>query len=161
MNRLKKPREITKNAFTVRLKNNAVLSALKELFGTRIYGTVGELINRCIEVGADNLYRKLYNGNLYESEGIPAASPSSTPQSAEDIRHALREIKNTTDDVFVVLNLLEYMLTTLYNVTAAKVAGTPVSEDMMRTGLLAAMPEEIEGIKREIVAQYSRKTEEK
>ncbi len=146
-----------KNYFTVRLSDTNTLSSIEELLATKLYASGNILLNRAVEIGISEIYAKVFarNGTVSAAQ----AGNGTGPQPAGDLERMVKQNILTLDDVFVILNILEYMTSTLYNIELAKINNLPVSDDMVRSGVFSDLPDNLQAVKNELMARLNKRGE--
>ena len=60
-----------------------------------------------------------------------------------------------------MLNVLETMITTLYNIEHARIRGEQVSTELMDVGYYAQLPADFQAVKDELINRMNKKNEDK
>ena len=148
-----KKQDIKKNVFTLRVSDGETLRLIEELLGSKLYESKNDLLNRALSVGAEELHAQVF----LKKRKSAGAAVSIDDNTKDELLRKLEQIHINTEDTFVLLNILEFLIATLYNVEALERSGTKVSEDMMRSGLLSELPENLADVKKDIIERYARR----
>lgn len=138
-----------KNAFTLRITDAKTLAIFDDLLATKAFESKNVLANKIIAFGIKDFAAMYLPG--YKSKQPTAVAP------AQDSK-TLKQVKATTDDVHVMLMIVERMLATLYNVKALELQGEKVSAEEYNTGMLSDLPQDYAEMKDEIIRMRVRRT---
>jgi hypothetical protein len=147
-----KKEDTSKNYFTVRVSDATTLGLLYDLFYTNAFESMNVLLNKIIDVGIVDFARK------YLHKHIPTTPANQSSATIHDIPRALKQVEHTTDDMFVMAGISEYMLTTIFNVKYAELSGQKVSAEDLHSGIYSELPPNLQAIKQEIVRQHSKRS---
>lgn len=145
-----KTRKIT---HTVRIYDEQMLDYIDELLGAGFFASKNEIINRAVEYGLPLIYSELFGKKV-------ASGAQNVRQSdidfGEQMRKDLREMRLTLDDLFVVMNIIEYITTTSFNLKLAELNGIAVADDDVRSGIYSQLPQQLQEVKNEILQRKSK-----
>lgn len=139
-----------KNAFTLRITDAKTLSIFDDLLATKAFESKNVLANKIIAFGIKD-FAAMYMLPGYKSKQPTAVAPARDSKT-------LKQVKATTDDVHVMLMIVERMLATLYNTKALELQGEKVSFEEYNTGMLSDLPTDYEEMKDEIIRMRVRRT---
>lgn len=143
-----------KNAFYVRIYDDDVLTGVYELFATKQFDSMNDLLCKALSIGIDKMYLAYGKKRALSSVGDPSVPET---EKTEEILRRLKNMEMTINDLFVMLSVIENMETTLYNVEAAKSSGEAVSAELMDSGYFSALPERYQAIKDKLIARIEKK----
>ncbi|MDR3262964.1 MAG: hypothetical protein LBT30_01475 [Clostridiales bacterium] len=147
--------KLKKIQHTVRIYDDDLLSYIEELHQTKQFNSRNDVINKGIEFGIPMLYKEIFGKRLKE---FGALLPARDTENEQLVVKKLKEISLTTDDIFIVLNLLEYLTTTIYNIELSKLNGISITDDEVRSGLLSELPSNLQKVKDEVVKRHNKKS---
>lgn len=137
------------NRLTVRLADVKTLSLFNELLNTKAFESKNVLANKIFAVGIERLADLYLPGHKSKQPAVIAP--------AQDNK-MLKQVKATTDDVHVMLMIIERMVATLYNTKALELQGEKVSAEEYNTGMLSDLPNDYEEMKNEIIRMRVHRT---
>lgn len=147
-----------KDAFdiTLRIHNAATYELINEL--AEAYKNRTTVLNECLNVGAPIVYERFFHRKALTLQGREntKADDIDVAEALNSTARQIREMRLTQDDLYVMINNLEYMLATLYNTRLAELSDNPVSAEMVRQGLMSELPEELRTVKNELQQKYSK-----
>lgn len=150
-----------KNDFHIRIYDAETVKSINELITTKRFSSVNELMNKAINIGIEKIYldfgKKKALGKTY-------APPEETDsQRIDNIDHKLNKLRLTMEDILILLNAVELLTASNFNLYKAALLGEPVSEELIDSGHYAEPPEAYVRLKEQIAQRYSRqfKREEK
>lgn len=146
------------NAFYVRVYDDDILTSLYELFDTKQFDSMNDLMNKALSIGIEQIYLTFGKRRALTSS-IEPVIPNT--ENSKEILRRLKDMELTTNDLFVILNVLEVMITTLYNVEVAKNNGEPVSAELMDSGYFSTLPERYQGIKDTLIRRIEKKNQKR
>jgi len=149
-----KKKDIKKNYFTLRINDAETLTLMEELWAAKLYESKNDLLNRALRIGMEELHRKTFKSRRMFDAEVAGILDEDTKN---DLIKRLEQIYNGVEDTFVMMTILEYLISTLFNVKALELLGEKVSNEMMLTGLLAELPKALAGIKKEIIGRSQKK----
>lgn len=141
------------NSFRIRVYDDELLTSLYELARLKEFASMNELICTALGIGVEKMYiergkRKAFSANdVEESDGA---------KLIELIKRSKDAIK-TLDDVFVMLNVVEMLMSTLYNIELNKIVGETVSRELIESGYLSDLPSNIRRVKDSLVKRLAKK----
>ncbi len=144
----KKAENTMQNRLTLRIGDRATLMLFNDLFNTGIWESRNVLANKILAHGIQSF------GQRYLGGSAVTIVKNKTVDSNRD----LKQIRATTDDMHVILTILERLVACLYNVKVAEITGEKVSPEEMTSGLLAELPDEFQTMKDEIIRMRAKRT---
>ena len=136
----------------LRLNNLDVLKMIEEIDGANIYKSKNELINKMLEYGAPEVYNRVFGKNTY-TKLTGSSSVEVLMQKIDDIETRQKKSAGTTNEIFSLLSIIEFLTTTLLNIEIAKSKGETVSEENINAGLYAVLPEKLEALKSQLLGK--------
>lgn len=147
-----------RNQFPLRIYHEDVLITLEELYATNQFESMNDLLNRAVKIGAEEIYKSFgKRGALGESE----LAGENLKSILDELSHHERRTSLTVDDIFVMLNVLETMVSSLYNIENARIRGEQVSAELMDVGFYAQLPKDFQLVKDELIRHMNKKNEDK
>ena len=146
------------NAFYIRVYDDDILTSLYELFDTKQFDSMNDLMNKAISIGIEQIYLTFGKRRALTSSIEPVIPNTET---TKEVLHRLKDMELTTNDLFVILNVLEVMITTLYNVEVAKNNGESVSAELMDSGYYSTLPEQYQSIKDTLIRRIEKKNQKR
>ena len=146
------------NAFYIRVYDDDILTSLYELFDTKQVDSMNDLMNKAISIGIEQIYLTFGKRRALTSSIEPVIPNTET---TKEVLHRLKDMELTTNDLFVILNVLEVMITTLYNVEVAKNNGESVSAELMDSGYYSTLPEQYQSIKDTLIRRIEKKNQKR
>lgn len=146
-------KDIKKNNFLVRIQDDDILSYIYDLLNSGIFASQNELLNRCLEAGVPEVYKEQFQrypkGCARDGETI----------EEQKTQKELKELRLTVDELFVLMNISESLLATLYNTKLKEIEGESITSEMFDSGLLADLPPVLAEAKQELVKRHLKKGE--
>ncbi len=146
------------NAFYVRVYDDDVLTSLYELIDTKQFDSMNDLMNQALSIGIEKIYLTFGKRRALTS-AIEPVIPNA--ENTKEVLHKLKSMELTINDLFVILNVLEVMITTLYNVEVAKNTGESVSAELMDSGYFSTLPEQYQSIKDTLIRRIEKKNQKR
>ena len=143
-----------KNDFRVRLYDLEIVKSIDELMNTGNFESMNELLGYAIGYGIEKIYLE-YGKKKMLSQAIPAELPQD--ERLRKIERILADIKIMLEDIFVMQNAEEALLSTLYNVERAKNVGEEVTSELMDRGFLSQLPLFVADVKNTLIERLKRK----
>ena len=100
-----------KNTFYVRIYDDDILTSVYELFETKQFASMNDLMNKALALGIEKIYLT-YGKRRALSSAIEPETPAS--ESLEKVSQQLRNMELTINDLFVMMNVLEIMLSLIH-----------------------------------------------
>lgn len=147
-------KDIKKNSFFVRIYDDDLLTSIYELEKTGQFKSMNDLLCQALAIGIEKMY--LTYGKK-KSLGDMREPTISSVQKIDELLYRVQNMELTSNDLFVMMSVLEVMITTLYNVEAAKSSGEPISAELMDSGYFSALPERYQEIKDKLIIRIERK----
>ena len=141
-----------KNDFHIRIYDAETVKSINELITTKRFSSVDGTEKIYLDFGKKKALGKTY------------APPEETDsQRIDNIDHKLNKLRLTMEDILILLNAVELLTASNFNLYKAALLGEPVSEELIDSGHYAEPPEAYVRLKEQIAQRYSRqfKREEK
>ena len=151
---MKRTQDKQKNAFFVRIYDDETLQSIYELFGTKQFDSMNDLLNRAVRAGIEQIYLDYGKRRVLPFTGEPTEQPN---VRLEAIEKKLKEMSLSLDDVLVLMSMVEMLTSTLYNVETARVKGEPVDAELIESGYFSTLPEQLQGIKDKLIERMQKK----
>lgn len=135
------------NSFHIRVYDDDVLTSIYELFATKEFPTMNDLLNRALAVGIEEIYKKYGKRKAL----APATDPVRDLRGVEELLKRVKSTEATVDDLFVMMSIIEMLATTLFNAQRARSAGEPVSVELLDSGYFSTLPENLQAVKDELI----------
>lgn len=147
-----KKNDIKKNRFLIRINDDDTLTYFYDLLNSGLFSSQNELLNRCLERGVPEIYKEYF-------KNYPKGFERASALEMEEVRtqKELKELRLTVDELFVMMNILESLVATIYNAQLKAIDGEPITVDMFESGLLADLPEYLASVKNEMVMRHMKK----
>lgn len=143
-----------KNSFHLRIYDVEVLKSLNELFEVGGYKTMNELLNYVLSVGTEKIYLEFGKRKLFtQSFSYPEKSDS---KKLDDIHHELGKQKLMQEDMFILMNSIEAIVASVFNMQRANAVGDPLSAELIDSGYFNTLPDVFKDIKDNLVARFNR-----
>lgn len=120
--------------FKLRIYDDTVLQLVKGLRGKGKYRTYNDVFNAAIKSGLPALTKQAQKEHYAEEDIFR-------------IVKMLKELLLTVDELFVGAAINERLLATIYNIEAYRAEGETVTKEQFDSGILSALPKEIQEIK--------------
>ena len=144
------------NAYKVRIYYDPLFQAVEDLYKSGQFESRNDLLNRAIENGIAELYRE-YGIDYETREPVVPPLVEEVKSTLEEVRQKQRTLERLTNDVFVMMSVLETMITTMYNIEAAKLKGKKVDGALMDTGYYSELPKSFQEVKDALIRRLDRK----
>lgn len=144
------------NSFHIRVYDDDVLTSIYELFSTKEFPTMNDLLNRALAVGIEEIYKKYGKRKALAAE----TEPMRDLRGVDELLRRVKSTEMTVDDLFVMMSIIELLATTLFNAQRARTAGEPVSVELLDSGYFSTLPENLQAVKDELIRrrEKSKKT---
>lgn len=142
------------NSFRIRVYDDELLTSIYELARLKEFDSMNELICTALGIGIEKMYVERGKRKTFQNNDI--VEKSSDTKLNELIKCSNANTK-TLDDVFVMLNVVEMLMSTLYNVKLSDLKGESVSSEMVESGYLSELPENIRRVKDSLVKRLAKK----
>ena len=131
------------NRLTLRIDSVQTMEMLNDIDKVGAYRSRNEIINRALDIGIPALNEAVFGKKLGKTQG-----------NVQDMKD-LQGIKNILVQQSITLNVLENLLSFLYNVEVAKADGVEITSEFIESGCLEQLPENIAEVKKEMTkAEY-------
>lgn len=151
---MKKTQDKRKNAFWLRVYDDETLQSIYELFDTKQFDSMNDLLNRAVSAGIEKIYLEYGKRRVLPFAGEPTEQPN---VRLEAIEKKLKEMSLSLDDVLVLMSMVEMLTSTLYNVTVARSKGEPVDATLIESGYFSTLPEQLQEIKDRLIERMEKK----
>lgn len=132
---------------TIRLKDEDTRQRLEKAFVSGGYDSYNQLINDALDRGLREI--------LSETR---ESKPETTSKEVSTQTAILKSIESTIDEVYVLQNIIEALLATLYNIERTKISNETVDLFLFDSGLLSKLPEQWNEAK---IKKHREKTKQK
>lgn len=144
-----------KNSFHVRIYDAELLKSLNELLATEKYESMNELMNCALGVGVEKIYLEFGKRKLFtQAREIPEMPDG---KKLDKIEAKIEKLRILQEDMFILMNSIEALAASVFNVQRAAINGETVSSEMMESGYLTKLPAAYSEIKDNLVARFNRK----
>ena len=144
-----------KNSFHLRVKDAEVLKSLNELFATGKFESMNDLLNQAVGIGLEKIYLEFGKRKaLAQPLQLPEVPDS---QKLDDLDHKLNQMRLLEEDIFILLNSVEGLVASVYNVQRAGVKGEAITEELIDSGHLASLPQSYQEIKDRLTERLNRR----
>ena len=151
---MKKTQDKKINSFHVRIYDDELLTELYALAELKEFSSMNELMNTALSIGIEKMY--LDRGKR-KSFAESKSQPTTPTANFDEMLKKLKGAELTLDDIFVMMNVMEMLLTTLYNNEVMKIKGEPVGIELLESGYMAQLPENIQQVKDKLIRRLSKK----
>lgn len=127
-----------------------------ELIATKVFASKNALLNKCLNIGVAEIHSQVFGKGGTHNAKIGKNGLVITNQTDERLSKELRQIRRTDDEIYISINILEVLVTTLYNMTVEQLEGHSVSAADLESGRLSALPVYLQSIKDELVESQKR-----
>lgn len=153
----KKPEsEELKSKFLVRLYDTVVIESIAELMQTGKFENYNDLLGYAIGFGIEKIY-------LEFGKKRALANPFEVDMPIEErlnlIDRKLAEARIMQEDMFILSNGLEILISTVYNTLRAEAAGEEVTPELIDSGFFSTLPEFYRVIKDTMIERSKKKTQ--
>lgn len=144
-----------KNSFYLRIYDDDLLTSVYELAETQQFSSMNDLLCQALAIGIEKIYLKFGKRKALSSTVEPVVSEM---QKTDELLYRVKNMELTIDDIFVMLNIIEIMTTTLYNVEAAKTNNeTEITAELMDSGYFSMLPGRYQDIKDKLISRIEKK----
>lgn len=151
---MKKTQDKRKNAFWLRVYDDETLQSIYELFDTKQFDSMNDLLNRAVRAGIEKIYLEYGKRRVLPFVGEPTEQPN---VRLEAIEKKIKEMSLSLDDVLVLMSMVEMLTSTLYNVTVARSKGEAVDATLIESGYFSTLPEQLQEIKDRLIERMEKK----
>lgn len=141
------------NSFRIRVYDDDLLTSLYELAELKEFASMNELICTALSIGIQKMYVERGKRKLLAKDVIE----ESTDSKLNELIKSSKANMKTLDDVFVMLNVVEMLMSTLYNVELCERKGESVSSEMIESGYLSELPRNIQRVKDSLIKRFTKK----
>lgn len=142
--------EKMKNTTTLRIDNVDTVKMLDELAKQGAFKSKNEVINRALEYGLPILHGVIF-GKSKKTQEI----------NVEEVAKEIVAMKTMLVNHTINLNVIEYLLSFLYNVEVARADGIEITRDFIESGCLEQLPDNLAEVKREMTTIEYKKMKDK
>lgn len=138
------------NRMTLRIESVQMVEMLDDIDKIKAYKSKNEIINRALEIGLPII-----------NESVFGKKVGKTQEEQQDMRD-LQGIKNVLVQQSITLNIVEYLLSFLYNVEVTKADGVEITPELIESGSLEQLPDNVAVVKSEMTkAEYQKMRKKK
>jgi hypothetical protein len=141
------------NSFRIRVYDDDLLTSIYELAELKEFASMNELICTALSFGIEKMYIERGKRKAFTAKDV---QESGDVKLNELIKRSKAQT-TTLDDVFVMLNVVEMLMSTLYNAKLLDLKGESVSSEMIESGYLSELPENIRRVKDSLVKRLAKK----
>lgn len=142
-----------KNSFHLRIYDLETLKSVNELIQTGTFDSANDLLNRAVQLGIEQIYLE------YGKKKALAPPPTiNEPDSSklDTAVHILRENEVLTQDIFIMMNVIESLSATVLNVMRASNNGEEITDKLIESGYYSELPPYYLEIKEQLTKRYTR-----
>ena len=150
----KKEKDVKNNSFKIRVYDDDLLTSINELHLTGQFESMNDLMNRALAIGIEKMYLE-----FGKRRALPDMADPNPNVSAQLVMMAnnIHENSLNLDDIFVMMNCIETMVATLYNIQLAQVKKEPVSTELIESGYLTTLPASMQAVKDQMIRRLDRR----
>lgn len=141
------------NSFRIRVYDDELLTSINELFELKEWKTMNEFLCTALGIGVQKMYVERGKRKMLAKDVIEESSDS----KLDELMKSSKANTKTLDDVFVMLNVVEMLMSTLYNVELCERKGESVSSEMIESGYLSELPRNIQRVKDSLIKRFTKK----
>ena len=145
---------IKKNSFLIRVYDEYTLQNIQELFSSKRFESMNELLNKALKVGAEQLLIEYGKRGVLTPPELP--NESAEKQLAE-LKKMCLNISSTMNDLYVVMTAIEELNVEQINYTLCSVEGQVVTKELFESGAMSDMTLWVRFIKDEVLKQLQHK----
>lgn len=143
-----------KNAILVRLYDVETVRSIEELMETEQFDSMNELMNQAINRGIEKIYLDFGKRKVLKQTEEPEMPEG---KRIDRLEHELRKVRVLEEDMYILMNSIEALAASSYNVQCALIKGDEVSAELLDSGYLATLPDAYREIKDGLEARFKRK----
>ncbi len=140
------------NSFRLRVYDDELLTALYALADNGKFSSMNELLNRALTVGV----KQMKEGDKRQIQSEKAVFERSDDKLNE-LNKKVKDVSVTVDDIFVMMNVMEMLVSTLYNAELMRVKNEAVSSELIESGYLSSLPDYIQRVKDSLIKRFMKK----
>lgn len=144
-----------KNSFHLRVYNVELLKSLNELLETEKYESMNELLNCALGIGVEKIYLEFGKRKLFTKTMEIPEMPDG--KKLDKIDYKIEKLRLLQEDMFILMNSIEALTASIFNVQRAEVNGEAVSGELIDSGVMAKLPPAYLEIKDNLIARFNRK----
>lgn len=150
----KKEKDVKNNSFKIRVYDDDLLTSINELHLTGQFESMNDLMNRALAIGIEKMYLE-----FGKRRALPDMADPNPNVSAQLVMMANKIHENSLnlDDIFVMMNCIETMVATLYNIQLAQVKKETVSTELIESGYLTTLPASMQAVKDQMIRRLDRR----
>ncbi len=153
MNKKQAPKN--KNSFHLRIYDAELLKSLNELFEVGKYESMNELLNHALSVGTEKIYLEFGKRKLLtQARTVPEMSDG---KKLDNVLYELGKQKLMQEDMFILMNSIEAIVASVFNVQRDSIAGEPISAELIDSGYYNTLPDNFREIKDSLIKRFNRK----
>lgn len=150
----KQPKKFN-NSFHLRVYDAEVMKSLNELIETGRYDSMNELLNCALGIGVEKIYLEFGKRKLLtRALEIPELPDT---KKIDRLENKVERLRIMQEDMFILMNSIEALTCSIYNVQRAAANGEEVSAELIDSGYLTKLPQAYQDIKDNLVARFNRK----
>lgn len=144
-----------KNAILVRLYDVETVRSIEELMETEQFDSMNELMNQAINRGIEKIFLEFGKRKLFKQQGELPEMPEA--KRIDRVEHELKKVRVLEEDMYILMNSIEALTASTYNVLCAQVKGEELSAELLDSGYLAVLHGAYREIKDGLEARFNRK----
>lgn len=150
----KEKKDVKNNSFKVRVYDDDLLTSLNELYQTGQFESMNDLMNRALAIGIEKMYLEFGKRKALSDPIEP--DPNVSAQLGM-LMNKIHENSLSLDDIFVMMNCIETMAATLYNIQLAQAKKEPINAELIESGYLSTLPASMQAVKNQMIKRLDRK----
>ncbi len=150
----KEKKDVKNNSFKVRVYDDDLLTSLNELYTTGKFESMNDLMNRALAIGVEKMYLEFGKRKALPEKMDPEPN---LPAQLGMMMGKIHENSLNLDDIFVMMNCIETMVATLYNIQLAQVKREPISTELIESGYLSTLPVSMQAVKDQMIRRLDRR----
>ncbi len=143
-----------KNSFHLRVYDAELLKSMNELFATGRYESMNDLLNCALGVGIEKIYLEFGKRKLFTKAREVPEMPDG--KKIDIVDRKIERLRVQQEDMFILMNSVEALIASVYNVQIAEIRGEAISEELIKSGYLAKLPPIYLEIKDNLIARFNR-----
>lgn len=148
----KKKENLNTNRYPLRIADQDIIKWIDEIAKTNVFRSKNEILNHALRLSIPIIYKDVFDRNRVPGRSlVQNLDESDKTFPVELLEKKIKEMSFTTDEMFVVLNIIEYLITNLFNIELAKINGQSISDAEIRNGLLSNLPANLQRVKDEMI----------
>lgn len=143
------------NSFHLRVYDSELLKSMYELVETDKYDSMNELLNCALGIGIEKIYLEFGKRKLFST--ARETPEQSDVKKIDKIDAKIEKLRLLQEDMFILMNSIEALACSIYNVHRAEANGETISVELMDSGYLNNLPQAFRYIKDKLIERFNRK----